>query len=552
VTDTENGQDAAGNGHKGHDDAYDDESYGEERTIDPRPFIDGAFADAASIEVPAGGGPTLQLPPAPPPPSPSVFSVPAGAGNGAPGAPPPFAGTGVPEVGNGVGAGDRADGGRGAHNMSDRLADELVARIEARSARILVVGQGYVGLPVAMRAVEMGFPVAGLEASKSRVEALRSGRSYVSDVLDDELSAALRRGYLPSDDPSETGAFDIAVITVPTPLRDGAPDLSHVEAAAEGLARRLRTGTLVILESTTYPGTTDELVRPILERASGLRAGTEFFVGYSPERIDPGNPNYGFVNTPKVVSGIDDRSRRCVEAFYGALVDKVVPVGSTAEAELVKLLENTFRHVNIALVNELAMFAADLDIDVWSAIDAATTKPFGYMRFTPGPGVGGHCLPIDPSYLSWRVRRRLGQTFRFVELANDVNEHMPDYVMTRVTAMLNNESRAVRGSRILVLGLSYKAGTSDWRESPSIAVVERLLALGADVRACEPYLPDVGGPSLPVPVVECTRDELAAADLVVLLVDHPDFPLDDIAESAHLVFDTKGVLRNHRFNGETI
>jgi nucleotide sugar dehydrogenase len=436
--------------------------------------------------------------------------------------------------------------------MSDRLADELVARLEHRSARILVVGQGYVGLPVAMRAVEVGFPVAGLEASPARVEALRAARSYVADVTDVVLDAALRRGYLPSDDPSETGAFDVAVITVPTPLRDGAPDLSHVEAAAEGLARRLRTGTLVVLESTTYPGTTDELVRPILERASGLRAGTEFFIGYSPERIDPGNPEFGFVNTPKVVSGIDDRSRRCVEAFYGALVDKVVPVGSTADAELVKLLENTFRHVNIALVNELAMFAADLDIDIWSAIDAASTKPFGYMRFTPGPGVGGHCLPIDPSYLSWRVRRRLGQTFRFVELANDVNEHMPDYVVTRVVTLLNRESQAVRGSRILVLGLSYKAGTSDWRESPSLAVVERLLALGAEVRACEPYVPEAGAPDLPVPVVECTPDELSAADLVVLLVDHPDFPLDEIAETAHLVLDTKGVLRNRDFEGETI
>ncbi len=478
---------------------------------------------------PSGGsgpyaGPTVQLPPA---------------------LPPPVAVTGTV-------ADAHANGARGAPTMADRLADELVARIEARSARILVVGQGYVGLPVAMRAVEMGFPVAGLEASPSRVEALRSGRSYVSDVTDDELAAALQRGYLPSGDPSETGAFDIAVITVPTPLRDGAPDLSHVEDAAEVLARRRRTGPLVDLESTTYPGTTDELVGPILERASGLRAGTEFFLGYSPERIDPGNARFGFVNTPKVVSGIDDASRRCVEAFYGALVDKVVPVGSTAEAELVKLLENTFRHVNIALVNELAMFAADLGIDVWSAIDAASTKPFGYMRFTPGPGVGGHCLPIDPSYLSWRVRRRLGQTFRFVELANDVNEHMPDYVVARVTAMLNSESRSVRGSRILALGLSYKAGTSDWRESPSIAVVERLLALGADVRACEPYLPEVGGPSLPVPVVECTRDEVAAADLVLLLVDHHDFPLDDIAENARLVFDTKGVLRNHRFTGETI
>ena len=431
------------------------------------------------------------------------------------------------------------------------LAGELLARIEDRTAKVLIVGQGYVGLPVAMRAVEMGFPVAGLELNPERVAALRSARSYISDVTDEELARALQRGYTPTGDASEAGAFDIAIITVPTPLREGQPDLSYVESAVETLTRRLRLGSLVVLESTTYPGTTDELVRPMLER-SGLTAGSEFFVGYSPERIDPGNPNYGFVNTPKVVSGIDAASLRCVEAFYGALVDKTVPVGSTGEAELVKLLENTFRHVNIALVNELAMFAADLGIDIWGAIDAASSKPFGYMRFTPGPGVGGHCLPIDPSYLSWRVKRSLGQTFRFVELANDVNEHMPDYVVTRSIYMLNREGRAMNGSRVLVLGLAYKAATSDWRESPSLAVVEALQALGADVRACEPYLPETGGPAVPVPVVKCTPEELAAADLVLLLVDHPDFPLDAIAKHSTLVLDTKGVLRNHTFRGEVI
>src|ERR671916_704436 len=409
---------------------------------------------------------------------------------------------------------------------TDELVAGLLGRINDRTARVLIVGQGYVGLPVSMRAVEVGFPVVGLEASPERAAALQAGRSYVADVPDDELQQALGAGYRPVADPAEAGPFDIAVITVPTPLRDGAPDLSYVEDAAASLARTLRPGALVVLESTTYPGTTDELMRPILER-SGLVGGEQFFVGYSPERIDPGNARWGFVNTPKVVSGIDEGSRRCVEAFYGALVDKVVPVGSTAEAELVKLLENTFRHVNIALVNELAMFAADL-------------------------GVGGHCLPIDPSYLSWRVRRRLGQTFRFVELANDVNEHMPDYVITRAMTLLNRLERALNGSRVLVLGLSYKAGTSDWRESPSIAVVERLLAMGAEVRACEPYLPEAGGPALPAPVVECTDEEVAAADLVVLLVDHPDFPLDDIATHARLLLDTKGVMRPREFSGETL
>jgi len=218
----------------------------------------------------------------------------------------------------------------------------------------------------------------------------------------------------------------------------------------------------------------------------------------------------------------------------------------------VKLLENTFRHVNIALVNELAMFAYQMGIDIWGAIDAASTKPFGFMRFTPGPGVGGHCLPIDPSYLSWRVKRRLGQTFRFVELANDVNEHMPDYVVTRAMTMLNRERKAVNGSRILALGLSYKAGTSDWRESPSIAVVERLVSMGADVRACEPYLPKAVAPSVPAPVVPCTPEELAAADLVILLVDHPDFPLEEIARHAALVLDTKGVMRHLDFPGEVL
>ncbi len=317
----------------------------------------------------------------------------------------------------------------------------LLQRIDDRRAHVVVVGQGYVGLPVAMRSVEAGFRVTGYELDTTRLESLRAGRSYVEDVPSERIAAARTLGYEATDQVEDLADFDIAVISVPTPLRDGAPDLSYVESAAAALARVLRPGALVVLESTTYPGTTEELLRPLLEQ-SGLRAGEDFYLGYSPERIDPGNPTWTFENTPKVVSGINPESLRCVEAFYGALVEKVVPVGSTAEAELVKLLENTFRHVNIALVNELAMFAGDLGVDIWRAIDAASTKPFGYLRFTPGPGVGGHCLPVDPSYLSWRVRRRSGHPFRFVELANDVNEHMPDYVARRITALLNHNSRA--------------------------------------------------------------------------------------------------------------
>jgi nucleotide sugar dehydrogenase len=382
--------------------------------------------------------------------------------------------------------------------------------------------------------------------------ALRTAESYVEDISDDVLTEALAAGYLPSADPADLADFDVAVITVPTPLREGAPDLSFIESAAEVVGGELRAGALVVLESTTYPGTTREFVAPILERISGLRAGADFFLGYSPERIDPGNPTWGLRNTPKVVSGIDDHSRRAVEAFYDCLVDKVVPVGSTAEAELVKLLENTFRHVNIALVNELAMFARDLGVDIWSAIDATSTKPFGFMRFTPGPGVGGHCLPIDPSYLAWSVERQLGQRFRFVELANDVNSHMPDYVVSRIIAMLNDRSLAVRGERVLVLGLAYKAGTSDWRESPSTRVISELLRLGADVRVHDDHVPARAFESLGLSAAGCGPDEVAAADLVLLLVDHPDLPYDDICREAVAILDTKGALRSRHFQGELL
>ena len=271
--------------------------------------------------------------------------------------------------------------------------EHLLETLDDRTAWIVVVGQGYVGLPVAMRAVEVGFPVVGFDTSTSKSDSLARAVSYVGDVTSAQLGVALERGYLPTSNAADLEGFDVAVITVPTPLRDGAPDLTFIESAARALADHVRTGCLVILESTTYPGTTEELLVPILER-SGLRAGLDFSVGYSPERIDPGNPKWTFVNTPKVVSGVDDGSRRAVQAFYDALIDETVPVGSTGEAELVKLLENTFRHVNIALVNELAMFARDLGVDIWSAIDATSTKPFGYMRFTPGTG-SGRPLPAD-------------------------------------------------------------------------------------------------------------------------------------------------------------
>ncbi len=407
--------------------------------------------------------------------------------------------------------------------------------------RAAILGQGYVGLPVSMRAVEAGFDVVGFEIDDDKVKRLAAGSSIVEDITDERLAAALATGrYHPTSVVGDLAGFDYAVISVPTPLREGAPDLAFIESAAHMIGPHVREGCTVILESTTYPGTTEELLGPILEDESGLAVGA-FHLGYSPERIDPGNPVWRFENTPKVVSGVDAASLAKVRGFYDRLVDTTVPVRSPKEAELTKLLENTFRHVNIALVNELAMFAHDLGINVWDAIDAASTKPFGYMRFTPGPGVGGHCLPIDPSYLSWRVRQSLGHSFRFVELANDINEHMPEYVVRRLVVGLNRRGLAVQGRRILLLGLAYKRNTGDARESPSWHIATQLSALGAEVRAADPHVDETQVPS-GVTLVSASTDEAAAADAVIVLVDHDGFDLDAIVAHAGYVLDCRRVV----------
>ena len=386
--------------------------------------------------------------------------------------------------------------------------------------RVVVIGQGYVGLPVAVRATEVDYDVVGFELDQRKVDGLNAGRSHVEDITDERLGAAIATGrYRASADPADLAGFDIAVISVPTPMAEGLPDLTYIESASSTLAPHIRAGATVILESTTYPGTTEELSLPLLEAGSGLTGGVDFHLGYSPERIDPGNQRYRLENTPKVVSGMNAESLAHVQGFFDRLVETTVPVSGTREAELTKLLENTFRHVNIALVNELAMFAKDLGIDVWEAIDAASTKPFGYMRFTPGPGVGGHCLPIDPSYLSWQIERRLGQTFRFVELANDVNSHMPDYVVRRVQFLLNDLQRSVNGSSILVYGLSYKANTGDARETPSVPICELLLGLGAAVHVVDPHVEDRQFPAGVARALGSDAD-LGAADLARFAQDH--------------------------------
>ena len=421
-----------------------------------------------------------------------------------------------------------------------------------RPKNVAVLGQGYVGLPLALRAVEAGYQVVGFDTDPSRVERLQRAASYVEDVAGEQLARALVSGrYLPTSDPADLAGFDVALVTVPTPLREARPDLSAIEAAGRSVGRHLRAGTLVVLESTTYPGTTEELLGPLLGTESGLLPGRDFHLGYSPERIDPGSRSYGLANTPKLVSGVDEESLAAVQRFYDTLVDKTVPVRGTREAELAKLIENTFRHVNVALVNEIAMFAADLGVDVWEALDAAGTKPFGFMRFDPGPGVGGHCLPIDPSYLSWHVRNTLGRSFRFVELANDVNDHMPDYVVQRLMVGLNRRRLPLSGSTVLLLGLAYKPNTSDLRESPALAISARLFELGARVCFVDDHVADLdlaGAGLAQVPSrVPLDPASLAAADAVLVLTDHDDVDYDLVSTYASYVLDTR-----HRCRGEGV
>lgn len=409
--------------------------------------------------------------------------------------------------------------------------------------KLVVIGQGYVGLPLAMRAVAVGFDVVGFDLDAAKINGLSAGRTHIDDITDADVAQALASGrYRPTMAPTDLDRFDVAVITVPTPLREGVPDLSFIESAVALLGEHVANGCTVVLESTTYPGTTDELVAPKLEEMSGLKAGVDFHVGFSPERIDPGNEVWDFVRTPKVVSGLTPDSLEMVQAFYDRLVERTVPVNSTRVAEMTKLLENTFRHVNIALVNELAIHARALGIDIWEVIEAAGTKPFGYTQFWPGPGVGGHCLPIDPSYLSWKIEQQLGTASRFVDMANDINNQMPTYVVRRVQLGLNERLKAVKGSRVLVLGLSYKKNSSDARETPATGVINGLLELGAEVCVADSHV----GPH-PIDVlaerVELTADRLAEADAVVLVTDHDDVDYEQVVANAVYLLDTRNRLR---------
>ena len=408
---------------------------------------------------------------------------------------------------------------------------------------LVVVGQGYVGLPLAQRAVSAGLTVVGLDLTESVVSGLNNGVSHVDDVSDAEVTAMVASGYTATTHDGVYARAATIVICVPTPLSDeGGPDLSAVTAASTAIAARLRPGTLVILESTTYPGTTEEVVKPILETGSGLTAGVDFALAFSPERVDPGNSVYGIGNTPKVVGGLTEECGRVACAFYRRFIETVVQAKGTREAEMAKLLENTYRHVNIALVNEMAIFCQELGVDLWDAIACAATKPFGFQAFQPGPGVGGHCIPIDPNYLSYKVKT-LGFPFRFVELAQEINARMPDYVLRRSADLLNDAGLAVNGSRILLLGVTYKADIADQRESPARPVATKMLHKGADLVYHDPYVTEWTVDGHAVPRVDDLPAALASADLTVLLTGHSAYTPQLLTEHTKLLLDTRGRLR---------
>jgi UDP-N-acetyl-D-glucosamine dehydrogenase len=428
--------------------------------------------------------------------------------------------------------------------MSDHHL-ELLERIQQRSARVGVIGLGYVGLPLALLFEEVGFRVTGLDIDPGKPRALQAGSSYIRHIGAERVRQAFARGRIEATtDFDRLRDCDAILVCVPTPLgRHREPDLTYIQKTADEVARRLRPGQLVVLESTTYPGTTREELLPRLA-GSGLAAGRDFFLAFSPEREDPGNRDFQTRNIPKIVGGIDAASRELAVALYAAAVEHVVPVSSPEVAEAAKLLENVFRAVNIALANELKLVLDRMGIDVWEVIEAAKTKPFGFMPFYPGPGLGGHCIPLDPFYLAWKAAEH-GVWARFIELAGEINTSMPQHVVERTARALNRQGRSLKGSRVLVLGLSYKADIDDDRESPSFEIIERLRAAGAEVAYCDPYIP-VARPGrehdIRLASVPCTAEEFARHDVLVISTAHSDFRDPALYRAARLVVDTRNLM----------
>ena len=403
---------------------------------------------------------------------------------------------------------------------------------------LAVIGLGYVGLPLAIEAANNKLKVAGYDINESVVDNLNKSTSHVEDITDKVLQDALSKDFLITTDSSVLGESEFIVISVPTPLTDYQPDLSYVEAATKSISENLTKGQIIILESTTYPGTTLEIVKPILEKNSNLVAGEDFLLGYSPERIDPGNKDWTFKNTPKIVSGINEKSLKKISEFYNSIIDEVVEVSGTREAEMVKLIENTYRQVNIAMVNELAILSNMLDIDIWEVVDAAKTKPFGFQSFRPGPGVGGHCIPIDPKYLSFKTRQ-IGQPVRFVELAQEINNSMPNYVVSRISELMNKKEILFKNSKILILGVAYKKDIGDTRESPAIHIIESLLDKSVEVSFYDPFVDEliVNNESISK---ELDIENISDYDIVIIHTPHTSFNKIDFENIKPLIFDTTG------------
>ena len=429
------------------------------------------------------------------------------------------------------------------HERHTLVAVALLDRIRAGEARVAIIGLGYVGLPLAVEFAKAGLSTVGIDVDAAKIAQLERGESYIADVPAEHIRAVTASGHLrPTTDFNALTAVDTVDICVPTPLRKTRdPDLSYVVSAVDEIARHLQADQLVILESTTYPGTVEEVVRPKLE-AGGLRAGRDFYLAFSPERVDPGNPRWTTRNIPKVVGGVDDASTQVAVALYEQIVETVVPVSSTTVAEMVKLLENTFRAVNIGLANELALMCRELGVNVWEVIEAAKSKPFGYMPFYPGPGLGGHCVPIDPFYLSWKAKQS-GFESRFIDLAGHINAAMPRYVVERVVDALNSRALAIRGSRVHLFGVAYKSKVSDIRESPAIDIALLLRQRGAVLSYSDPFVSAVREGSLEL---DARLPEQALADgldCAIITTDHPEFDYADIAERAPVVVDTRNALK---------
>jgi UDP-N-acetyl-D-glucosamine dehydrogenase len=422
------------------------------------------------------------------------------------------------------------------------IAQDLIARAERREALFGIVGLGYVGLPLAVELGQAGYRVLGFDVQQKVVDGLNAGRSHVKDVTDDRLQAVVRSGrFSATTDTSRLAEPDAVSICVPTPLsKFKDPDVSYIVAATEAVKRTLRRGQAIILESTTYPGTTREILLPALE-STGLTVGEDFFLAFSPERVDPGNPRYGTRNTPKVVGGITDDCRRVAVALYQPAIDTLVPVSTTDAAELVKLLENTFRSVNIGLVNEMAIVCDKLGVDVWEVIEAAATKPFGFMKFLPGPGLGGHCIPIDPHYLAWKMRG-LNYKTRFIDLAGELNTEMPLFWVRKVAEALNAQGKAVRGASVLVLGIAYKRDIDDIRESPALDIIRLLEGQGARVSYSDPHVPVFSEDGREFRAVALTPESVAAADCVMIVTDHSAVDYGMIKRNAKLVVDTRNAM----------